>query len=184
MVNQNHPDLIGHEADSEIVLEIPNAGPNAEFDTQEARRERGFTLIEIMAVVLIMGLLMGLVGVAVFGRVAEARRTTTRAQITQLESALEFYRLDNSRYPTTAQGLRALVEKPSAAPTPRNYPKGGYLRKRSALVDAWGNKFQYASPGANNSNTFDIWSLAADGQAGGAELDKDIGNWSTDREEG
>ncbi len=137
----------------------------------------GFTLIEIMAVVLIMGMLMTLVGVSVFQQVDKARVVTAKAKISQLENALEFYRMDNSRYPTTEQGLNALVEEPSGA---RSYPPGGYLKKRDALLDPWQEPFRYESPGQHNSRTFDLWSLGADSAAGGADLDTDIGNWSND----
>ena len=147
-------------------------------------RRSGFTLIEIMAVVLIMGLLMTLVGVNIAGQIDKARVTTTRAQITQLESALEFYRLDNGRYPTTDQGLEALVRKPGGAPEPRNYPPGGYLKKSDALFDPWGARFQYESPGNRNPHSFDLWSLGSDGASGGEGVDADLGNWdSAPREE-
>ena len=140
-------------------------------------RELGFTLIEIMAVVLIMGLLMGLVGVTVFSQVDRARATTARAKMAQLESALEFYRLDNSRYPSTEQGLAALINKPGSAPEPRNYPRGGYLRNEDGLDDPWGERFHYESPGQHNSHAFDVWSLGADSATGGSDTDADIGNW-------
>ena len=142
--------------------------------SKPVHRERGFTLIEIMAVVLIMGLLMGLVGISVFTQVDKARVVTTKAKISQLENALEFYRMDNSRYPTSEQGLEALVAEPQGA---RNYPPGGYLQKRDALKDSWDELFQYRSPGEHNQRTFDLWSLGADRQAGGEDLDSDVGNW-------
>jgi general secretion pathway protein G len=145
----------------------------------DSRRSAGFTLIEIMAVVIIMGLLMGLVGVSVFSQVDKARVVTARAKISQLENALEFYRMDNSRYPTTEQGLDALINEPSGA---RGYPPGGYLQKKEALLDPWEEPFLYQSPGENNQRTFDIWSLGADSSPGGAELDSDIGNWSPDEQ--
>jgi general secretion pathway protein G len=145
--------------------------------TDAALRRRGFTLIEIMAVVLIMGLLMAVVGVNIKGQIDKARLAAARAQITQLESALEFYRMDNGRYPTTEQGLRALVTKPSGDPEPRNYPPGGYLKKADALLDPWGEPFQYANPGTHNTHSFDLWSLGADAAAGGEDGDADIGNW-------
>ena len=110
--------------------------------------EAGFTLIEIMAVVLIMGMLMTLVGVAVFQQVDKARVTTARAKIAQLESALEFYRMDNARYPTTDQGLQSLIRKPDSQPSPRNYPAGGYLKRREALQDPWGPRLSIRKPGA------------------------------------
>jgi general secretion pathway protein G len=145
--------------------------------THARRRAHGFTLIEIMAVVLIMGLLMGLVGVSVFSQVDKARVTTAQVKIKQLENALEFYRMDNSRYPTTEQGLRALIEEPSGS---KSYPPGGYLQKKEALKDPWEEPFQYESPGQHNARTFDIWSLGADSAPGGSDLDSDIGNWSED----
>ena len=139
----------------------------------------GFTLIEIMAVVLIMGMLMTLVGVAVFQQVDKARITTARAKIAQLESALEFYRMDNARYPTTDQGLQSLIRKPDTQPAPRNYPAGGYLKRRDALEDPWGQSFQYESPGQHNPHSFDLWSLGADGAEGGEAGDADVGNWDS-----
>ena len=148
---------------------------------QLARRRRaGFTLIEIMAVVIIMGLLMGIVGVTVFGRVDEARVATTKMQIKQIENALEFYRMDNSRYPTTEEGLRALVEAPAGV---RNYPPGGYMKNKDGLSDPWENAFQYQSPGQHNPHTFDVWSQGADGAPGGTGLGAEIGNWSSDDDE-
>lgn len=150
--------------------------------TRDERASAGFTLIEIMAVVLIMGLLMGLVGVSVFGQVDKARITTAQTQIRNIESALELYRMDNSRYPTTEQGLEALLRRPSSAPEPRSYPAGGYLSKSDALKDPWGMTFQYESPGQHNGHSFDLWSLGADQQPGGEEVDADIGNWSDEDE--
>ena len=143
-----------------------------------ARRSAGFTLIEIMAVVIIMGLLMGLVGVTVFNQVDKARVATARAQMKMLSGALEQFRLDSSRYPTTEQGLISLVEKPTSGPEPRDYPRGGYLRNVEGLVDPWGEPYGYESPGQHNPHFFDLWSLGADQKSGGEEIDTDIGNWS------
>jgi general secretion pathway protein G len=140
-------------------------------------RQSGFTLIEIMAVVIIMGLLMGIVGVTVFSRVDDARVATARIQIKQIENALEFYRMDNSRYPSTEQGLKALIEAPADT---RNYPRGGYLKNRDGLLDPWRNAFQYQSPGPHNEYTFDLWSQGADGAPGGTDLNAEIGNWVED----
>jgi general secretion pathway protein G len=144
------------------------------------RRSAGFTLIEIMAVVIIMGLLMGIVGVTVFGRVDEARVATARIQIKQVENALEFFRMDNSRYPSSEEGLRALVEPPAGV---RSYPAGGYLKNKDGLVDPWDHPFQYQSPGQRNEHTFDVWSQGADGAPGGTGLNADVGNWSEDEDE-
>jgi len=143
-----------------------------------ARPRAGFTLIEIMAVVLIIGLLGGIVGVVIFGQVDTARTTTAQAQISQIENALEFYRLDNGRYPTTEQGLRALVERPSTAPEPNRWRPEGYLQGGKVPTDPWGEPYQYQQPGTQNPHTFDLWSLGADGAPGGTGADADIGNWS------
>jgi len=143
----------------------------------ERRNQAGFTLIEIMAVVVIMGLLMGIVGTAVFSQIDKARVNTTKAQIDQLEAALAFYQMDNGRFPTTEQGLQALVERPTSAPEPRNYHSAGYLKKKQVPRDAWGSPYQYAMPGGNNPEGFDLWSLGADSQPGGTGTDADLGNW-------
>ncbi len=143
------------------------------------RRRAGFSLIEIMAVVVIMALLMGLVGTAVFGNIDKARVETTRAQIKQIESALAFYQMDNGRFPTSEQGLQALVAPPTSGPEARNYRRGGYLSAKSLPADAWGEQFGYQAPGTNNPESFDIWSYGADGQPGGEGPDGDIGNWDT-----
>ena len=140
-------------------------------------QQRGFTLIEIMAVVIIMGLLAGIVGVAIFGQLDTARVNTTRTQMKQLEAALSFYQMDNGRFPSTDQGLRALVEQPTVGREVRSYRNGGYIQGGRLPTDAWGNEYLYEFPGSNNAHGFDIWSLGADGQPGGAETDADIGNW-------
>ena len=144
----------------------------------ERSRRRGFTLIEIMAVVIIMGLLAGIVGAAIFNQLAKARVSTTRSQLSQLEAALGFYQMDNARFPTTEQGLGALVERPTIGPEPRNYNPSGYLQKRQLPKDAWGNEFQYEYPGSRNPDGYDLWSLGEDGQPGGIEEAADIGNWA------
>ncbi len=138
-------------------------------DRSIARAQRGFTLIEIMAVVLIMGLLMGLVGISVFSQVDKARSTTARAKISQLESALEFYRMDNFKYPPS---LNALITAPPGA---KNFPKGGYLKKIDALTDPWDTQFIYLSPGAKNQHSVDISSAGPDGVSGNED---DINNWN------
>ncbi len=144
------------------------------------RRSAGFTLIEIMAVVLIIGLLGGIVGAVVFSQVDKARVNTARTQIKQLESALEFYRLDNARYPSSEQGLQALVRKPSGDPQPKSYRPEGYLQGGVVPKDPWGEDYQYRSPGEHNSYSFDLWSFGADGKAGGDDNDTDLGNWASD----
>ena len=134
----------------------------------------GFTLIEIMAVVLIIGLLSTIVGVSIFAQVDKGRITAASVQIANLESVLELYRMDSARYPTTEQGLDALVNAPSDA---RSYPRGGYLQKRRVPEDPWGNPYEYEQPGQNNRHSFDLWSFGADGNPGGEDVDSDIGNW-------
>jgi general secretion pathway protein G len=143
--------------------QIVRAGSNA-----------GFTLIEIMAVVLIIGLLSTIVGVSIFAQVDKGRVTTTSVQIANLESVLEIYRMDNARYPTTEQGLDALIHEADGA---KNFPPGGYLQKRRLPEDAWSNPFEYEQPGQNNSHSFDLWSYGADDKPGGEGVDADIGNW-------
>jgi len=140
------------------------------------RRETGFTLIEIMAVVLIMGFLAGIVGVAVVAQIDKARVVTTRTQIKQLEAALAFFQMENGFFPSTDQGLEALVEQPTAGREPRSYREGGYLQGGVVPLDAWQSPYQYESPGQINRD-YDIWSLGADAVAGGTGADADIGNW-------
>jgi general secretion pathway protein G len=147
-----------------------------------ARGEDGFTLIEIMAVVLIMGFLAGIVGVAVVGQIDKARVTTTRTQIKQIEAALTFFQMENGFYPSTDQGLEALVRKPAGGREPLNYRDGGYLQGGNVPLDAWQSPYQYVSPGQINRD-YDIWSLGADGVAGGTGVDADIGNWAEGADE-
>jgi general secretion pathway protein G len=141
-------------------------------------REAGFTLIEIMAVVLIIGLLGGIVGAAIFGRIDQARVTTARTQIKQIEAALDFYRMDNGRYPTSDQGLDALIHPPTIEPIPKNFRPEGYLSGGKVPTDPWSNPYKYLSPGTNNAYSFDLWSDGADGAPGGSGTDADIGNWA------
>ena len=151
------------------------------MDRLAIREVRGFTLIEIMAVVLIIGLLSTLVGVAIFPQIDKSRVNTTRAQIKMLEAALETYRMDNASFPNTEQGLESLVQEPSGV---INYQPGGYLRERRIPGDAWGHPYQYESPGQHNTHSYDLWSYGADGSAGGDGVNADIGNWFEDAEAG
>jgi general secretion pathway protein G len=155
----------------------------ANLPARDSRRLRGgFTLIEIMAVVLIIGLLSTIVGVSIFQQVDRGRVTAARAQITNLEGVLELYRMDNGRFPTSEQGLDALVNPPTEGNAARNFPEGGYLKGGRVPLDPWGEPYQYESPGQNNRHAYDIWSLGADGKPGGTGVDSDIGNWSDDDE--
>jgi general secretion pathway protein G len=142
------------------------------------RSSRGFTLIELMVVIVILGILAGLIIPRIMGRPDEARQTKARIQIEGIETALKLYRLDNGFYPTTEQGLRALVEAPGIPPVPRNWREGGYLEKGKLIKDPWGNDFVYLCPGANGE--FDLMSYGADGQPGGDGKNKDINNWAQD----
>jgi general secretion pathway protein G len=156
-----------------------------DMESQIDRHHRGgFTLIEIMAVVLIIGLLSTIVGVAIFQQVDKGRATAARVQISSLESVLELYRMDNARFPTTEQGLDALINRPSAAPEPRDYPEGGYLKGGRLPRDPWGEPYLYESPGSHNRHAYDIWSYGADGAPGGEGPDADIGNWAEESADG
>jgi len=150
-----------------------------ELVTQATRRKRGFTLLEMVAVVAIIGILMTLVGTQIAAQMDRTYVQASKAKISQVSQALEMYRLDNGRYPTTEQGLDALVTKPTANPEPRRYLPGGYVKGRDYLMDAWGTAFQYTSPGTHNTRGFDVWSLGADGVAGGTDSDSDFGNWDS-----
>ena len=145
------------------------------------QRTGGFTLIEIMAVVLIIGLLGTIVGTAIFSQIDKARVTTAKAQIKQIEAALDFYRMDNGRYPTTEQGLDALVHPPTIEPLPHGYRPEGYLQGGEVPKDPWSGRYQYESPGVHNTYSFDLWTLGADGAPGGDGTNADIGNWSEER---
>ncbi|MDH3400338.1 MAG: type II secretion system major pseudopilin GspG [Chromatiales bacterium] len=133
---------------------------------------RGFTLIEIMVVVVILGILAALVVPNILGNVDTARITAAKQDIRGIESALDMYRLDNYNYPTAQQGLQALVTQP-ADPSIRNWRLGGYLKKLPN--DPWGNPYQYLYPGTQGE--VDVWSMGADGQTGGEGVAADIGNW-------
>ena len=133
-------------------------------------KQSGFTLIEIMVVVVIIGLMATMIAPTIFGQADKANEIKARADIKSIESALALYRLDNYDYPTTSQGLQALVTDPGTAGT-----WNGYLKKLEK--DPWGNDYQYASPGQKNPRGVDVWSQGADKAAGGEGKNRDIGNW-------
>ena len=139
------------------------------------RLARGFTLIEIMVVITILGILAALIVPRVVGRTDDARITAAKTDISGIMQALKVYRLDNGRYPTTEQGLRALLEKPTIDPLPNNWKQGGYLERSSMPKDPWGKEYQYLSPGLRGE--VDVFSFGRDNQSGGEGPDADIGSW-------
>ena len=143
--------------------------PVRQFNSQ------GFTLIEIMVVIIILGILAGLLVPRIMGRPEEAKQLKATVQIEGLETALKLYKLDNGAYPDTEQGLQALVEMPETGMIPKNWRKGGYLEKNRVPVDPWGNDFVYLSPGVHGD--YDITSYGADGVPGGEDKNKDINSW-------
>ena len=138
-----------------------------------ARRTEGFTLIEILVVITILGILAALIVPRVMDRPDQARVTAARADVNAIMGALKLYRLDNGTYPGTDQGLGALVKKPDRGEIPRNWKAGGYLDKLP--VDPWGTDYQYLNPGIRGE--VDVFSLGKDRKPGGEGLDADIGSW-------
>ena len=139
---------------------------------------QGFTLIELMVVIIILGVLAMWVAPKIMDRPGEARQMKVRLDIQNLETALKLYKLDNGSYPSTEQGLQALVETPETGTIPKNWKKGGYLEKGRVPKDPWGNDFVYLSPGLKGD--VDIISYGADGVPGGEDENKDINNWELD----
>ena len=137
-------------------------------------RQGGFTLLEVMVVVVILGILAALVVPKIISRPDEARVIAAKQDIASLMQALKLYRLDNQRYPTTEQGVQALVARPATAPLPANWKAGGYLERLPK--DPWGNLYQYLNPGLRGE--MDVFSFGADGAPGGESNDADIGSWS------
>lgn len=141
---------------------------------QTTKRQRGFTLLEVMVVVVILGILAALVVPKIISRPDEARVIAARQDIASLMQALKLYRLDNQRYPATEQGLQALATQPTAAPLAANWKSGGYVERLP--LDPWGHPYQYLSPGVRGE--IDVFSLGADGMAGGSGSDADVGSWA------
>lgn len=144
--------------------------------TSALRGNRGFTLIEIMVVIVILALLAALVGPKIIGRSDDARIADAKVQIRNLETALKLYKLDNGLFPTTEQGLAALVTKPAVGVIPKNYKNEGYLESKKIPKDPWSNDFVFISPGANGD--YDLCSYGADGVKGGEGKSADICNWN------
>jgi len=157
---------------------LPLSGPprsGARSALGRGAGKAGFTLIEILVVVTVIAVLAALVAPNVFQHLGTAQDAAARSQIEMLGAALDAYRLDNGRYPTTAQGLAALTAEPSAEPRPRNW-RGPYLR-REVPLDPWGNAYLYMAPGEANPQSYDLVSLGADGLDGGSGDDADISSW-------
>ena len=142
------------------------------------RNRRGFTLIELMVVIVILSILAVYVAPKLVGREEQAKQVKARVDIQGLETALKLYKLDNGRYPTTEQGLEALVTPPDTGKIPENWPDGGYVEKGKIANDPWGNPYVYLSPGSHGD--YDIVSYGADGEPGGEGENKDIKSWELD----
>lgn len=142
-----------------------------------ARTARGFTLIEILIVVVILGILAGIVVVNVMDRPDQARMVAARNDIAALSNALKLYRLDNGTYPSADQGLQSLIKKPEGGNVPGNWKPGGYVERLPK--DPWGNEYQYLNPGVYGE--IDVFSYGGDGAPGGDGVNADIGSWDTSR---
>lgn len=142
-------------------------------DAKTCCSEAGFTLIEIMVVIAIIGILATLIVPKIMGRPDEARAIAAKHDVGTIVQSLKLYRLDVGRYPTTEQGIKSLVEKPTSEPMPQNWKAGGYLD--TMPKDPWGNAYQYSNPGTKAE--IDVFSYGADGKPGGTGADAEIGNW-------
>lgn len=142
------------------------------------RFRAGFSLIELMVVIVILGLLAAALVPRIMDRPDEAKVAKTKTDIRTIETALRFYKLDNGKYPSAEQGLKALIAKPTEPPVPANWRKGGYLESSSVPTDAWGKNYIYRSPGEGGRD-YEIISLGADGREGGEGFDMDITSWET-----
>lgn len=143
---------------------------------QNMKNNRGFTLIEIMVVIVILAALAALVAPKIMGRSDDAKVADAKVQIRNVETALKLYKLDNAVYPTTEQGLAALVTKPTTGNIPKNYKAEGYLESKSVPKDPWGNDYVYLSPGEHGD--YDLYSMGADGAKGGDGKNADIESWN------
>lgn len=154
---------------------IPSPRPGAAVRALAGRRDqRGFTLIEILVVVAIIAIFATVVALNVSGEVPKAKVTKAKSDISAIESALDQYKMDNSVYPSTDQGIQSLIQPPAGGRVPKHYRDGGYIKRLP--TDPWGNPYGYASPGVHGD--VDIWSYGADGAPGGEGPDAEIGNWN------
>lgn len=142
---------------------------------KQLKDNRGFTLIELMVVIVILSLLAVLVGPKIIGRSDDAKVADAKVQIRNFETALKLYKLDSGAFPTTEQGLQALVTKPTTGKIPNNYKSEGYLENKNIPKDPWGNDYVYLSPGEHGD--YDLSSYGADGARGGEEKNADIESW-------
>ncbi|GBD98516.1 type II secretion system protein G precursor [bacterium BMS3Abin07] len=142
----------------------------------DTRKQKGFTFIEILIVVVIISILAAIIGPRLIGRTYEARKTAAKQQIANLETALKLFKIDNGFYPSTDQGLEALVSKPATGRIPTRFREEGYLEKKSVPLDPWGRPYVYISPGLHGD--YDIISYGADGEEGGEGNDADITSWT------
>ena len=142
--------------------------------TRRAIGARGFTLVEVLVVIVILGILAAVIVPNVVGRTHDARVAAAKQDVASLSQALAMYKLDNARLPTAEQGLKALVEKPTSAPLPNNWRNGGYIPRLPN--DPWGNPYQFANPGLRGE--FDVFSFGADGKSGGDGENADLGTWN------
>jgi general secretion pathway protein G len=145
------------------------------FLEKDRQRQSGFTLIELMVVIVILGILAGLIVPRIMGRPEEAKQLKARLTIESLETSLRMYKLDNGMYPSTEQGLEALVQAPDTGDVPKKWREGGYIEKGRIPSDPWDNEFVYLSPGVHGE--YDIISYGSDGVPGGEGKDKDINSW-------
>ncbi|GBE05513.1 MAG TPA: type II secretion system protein GspG [Nitrospirae bacterium] len=164
---------VGHEPIRGSQLDFTSSIVNRQSSIVNATR--GFTLIEIMVVVFIIGILVAIVAPRLISRTDDARVVEAQAQIMNFETALKLFKIDNGFYPTTEQGLEALIQEPVTGRIPKHYRQGGYLEKRKVSLDPWDNLYIYISPGTEGD--YDIISYGADGVSGGEGYDKDITNW-------